>query len=318
MKKLILTLATTMLLASCGGNTSSSASSELPYELDLAVVCPVGAPAVALAPHLKSNKVEINADPANVVAYLTDGSGKDVVICPTNAGVNAITKKNAPYLLAATVTFGNFYLASTGHDDDGVLDADDYVVVFQQNNVPDKLFQYVYGDLALQNVHYVDAASNAAQVLISGKNVADNNAEADYVLMAEPALATALSKNEKAKQYADIQEEYKKKSGGEIVQASIFVHKDVKREKASAFLSSVSGWLDTFLNTPTALDKALEGIEEKTAQSKFSATPAVLKTMVEKSNRMGLGYKEAKQNKTAVENFVKLFGINELDEKVYF
>ena len=146
------------------------------YELDLKIACPSGAPAVALYKHLKEPeaKLEINASATNVVAYLAPNSSKDIVIAPTNAGITAINKKNAPFKLAATITFGNFYLAATGNDANGKLDPDDYVVAFQQNNVPDKIFRYVYSDVAFTNLHYVDQASDAAACLISGINIADS------------------------------------------------------------------------------------------------------------------------------------------------
>ncbi|MBQ9458187.1 MAG: hypothetical protein IJU64_06800 [Bacilli bacterium] len=308
-------------LTSCGGTSVSSSEKSIPSipsDPELTVACPAGAPAVALAPFANSKKVEINANPANVVAYLTENSGKDVVVCPTNAGIAAIMAKNAPYRLASTVTMGNFFLASTGHDANETLDPDDYVVVFQKGNVPDKLFQYVYGDMNLTNVHYVDAVTNAAQALITVKNISDNNAFVDYVLIAEPALSAACLKNPNAKQYANLQAEYQKKSGEKVVQASIFVHKDVDVAKANTFLGQVSEFTNGFLQDPSILDSFLGDMDESTVQSKFAINADALKRMTEGGNRMGLAYLPAKENKAAIENFMKLFGMNKVDEKVYF
>lgn len=312
MKHKYLALLSAALFASCGNNAT-------PYSLDLVAATPAGAPAVAFYKHLGSDKLEVNADPANVVAYMTDGSKKDVLVLPTNAGLAAITKKSAPYQIAATLTFGNFYLASTGKDDNDAFDQDDYVVVFQQKNVPDKIFQYVYGDKNLTNVHYVTAASDAARCLITSKNESDNNAEVKYVLMAEPALSTALGKNKAAKEYANIQTEFAKKSGGkEITQASIFVHKEADKTKVNAFLKSTKEDVEAFLKTPTVLDEALKGIDADVVSSKLGASAETLKTMASNNNRMGLGFKNAYQNKEAIENFVSLFGIKDLNEEVYY
>ena len=145
------------------------------YELDLKVVSPSGAPAVALYKFLgePEEKIEINSVASNVVAYLSPNSTKDIVIAPTNAGITAINKKNAPFKIAATITFGNFYLAATGNDANGQLDPDDYVVAFQKDNVPDKIFKYVYADVNFTNLHYVDQASDAATCLITGLNITD-------------------------------------------------------------------------------------------------------------------------------------------------
>ena len=301
-------------------STSSASSSEAstPYQLDLNVAAPSGAPAVSLYRHIADEKVEINADPANVVAYLSASSGKDIVICPTNAGVSAITKKSAPYKLAATITFGNFYLAGTGNDENKTLDKDDYVVLFQQNNVPDKLFQYVYGDLGLSNVHYVNAATDAQQTLISKKNLSDDNADVDYVLIAEPAFTGAKSKNADAYEYASIQEEFAKKSNGQqITQASIFVSNSTEKAKADAFLSSINADVTAFLANPSVLDEATAGLDDTFVQSKIGVPAAMLKKMASANNRMGLGYKEAKGNKDAVTTFCSLFGLT-LNEEVYY
>lgn len=323
MKKALFLLPALALLASCGNPSSSSLpseasqKSEAPYSLDLKVACPAGAPAVAFYRHVQSANLEVNADPANVAAYLTGNSDKDVVVLPTNAGLTAITKKNAPFQIAATITFGNFYLASTGNDDNETLDDDDYVVCFQQGNVPDKLLQYSYPTLT--NIHYVTAASDAAQVLISGTNISDNNAKADYVLMAEPALTANISKNEKAKEYSSIQEVFKQRSGNkEITQASIFVRNSLEKNKVDAFLNDISSSVSSFLATPTVLDSYLEGMDENAVKAKFSSPAAMIKNMAAKNNRMGLGYKGAYENRAAVENFSALFGIADIHEEVYY
>lgn len=311
-KSILLTLPVLAMLAACGNQNAPAE-----YQLNVSVATPAGAPAVALYQDIKNELVEVNADPANVVAYLTASASKDVVIVPTNAGLTAITKKSAPFKIAATITFGNFFLASTGNDEDGKLDDGDYVVAFQQNNVPDKIFKYCYS--SLNNVHYVTAASDAAAALVSGVNISDNNAKVDYVLMAEPALAAALSKNTKAKEYANLQSVFKEKSGGkEITQASIFVNNSADKTKVNAFLSRVETGMASFLKDPTVLDAAIEGLSEEQVKAKFSSPAAMLKNMTTKGNRMGLGYKNAYENRAAIENFVSLFGITGLNEEVYY
>lgn len=328
MKKTYLTiLPGLMALTACGtpapasSQTSVPASSESTPAATLKVACPAGAPAVAFYKHVKESEetLEINANAANVVGYLTSNSGKDIVVAPTNAGLTAIAKKSAPYKIAATLTFGNFYVAATGSDEDSVMNNDDYVVLFQQNNVPDKLFNYVYGDAGLTNIHYVNAASDAAKALITGVDSTNDNAKVDYVLLAEPALTTALSKNEKASQYADLQAEFARKSNGlKITQASIFVSNTADKASVNAYLSSIESAVKEFLATPTVLDTALEGVEAEVISAKFSASAAVLKTMASNNNRMGLGYVKASENKGAIENFMKIFGMEGIGEEAYF
>ena len=131
--------------------------------LDLQVACPAGAPATAFYKHLGNSKMEVgNAD--TIVSYLSSNSNKDVVIAPTNAGIAAINK-GATYKLAATITFGNFFILSTGNDTDGVMNKGDKVLAFQESGVPGKLFKYLYNDLELDVTFLNDAAAVKNAVL---------------------------------------------------------------------------------------------------------------------------------------------------------
>ena len=67
---------------------------------------------------------------------------KDVIVLPTNVGVKTIETAQAPYKLAATITFGNFYIASLGNDDNGIMDAT--ITSFYSKIMSDKLFHYIW------------------------------------------------------------------------------------------------------------------------------------------------------------------------------
>ena len=305
-------------LSSSEESTSSDSSAE-PYKLNLNVAVPAGAPAVAFYRHLQADdgKLEINADASNVVGYLSANSGKDIVVAPTNAGIMAIKNKNAPYTIAATLTFGNFYLAATGNDANGTLDNDDYVIAFQQNNVPDKIFRSVYPSLS--NVHYLAAASDAQKALISGIDESNDNASVDYVLIAEPAFSAAKSKKATISQYADIQAQFKAAHNGlEITQASLFVSNTAEKTKVNALLSSIEEDIGAFLDDTSVIDPYLEGMEAQAIQSKFSAPLAMLKNCTANGNRMGLGYKSAYANKDSVTNFMSLWNVSSLDEEIFY
>ncbi len=198
MKKRVLLLLGAAMLTSCSNKMN---------ELDLSVASPSGAPAISLYNFLSDQNLEVS-NAQTVISYFSVGM-KDAVILPTDVGVKMIQKTNypTPYKLAASVTFGNFFLASTGNDLNNQLDKDDYVVVFQQNAVPDLLFKYVYGN-DFTNVHYVADVNAAARCLISGKNEAEGNALVSYVLMAQPALTNALNLNSKASIHSNLQSLY--------------------------------------------------------------------------------------------------------------
>ena len=135
----------------------SISEAEASTSLNLKVAVPAGAPATAFYNHLKDSNLEVAAADT-VLAYLDNSSNKDVVIAPTNAGLAAINK-GLNMKLAATITFGNFFVVSTGNDNNDVMDKGDKVLAFQENGVGGKLFKYVYGDRELDITYVKDAAA---------------------------------------------------------------------------------------------------------------------------------------------------------------
>lgn len=304
-------------------STQSEPVSQSQNEADyssLKIITPTGAPAFAMYGEAKNPNFETNSEATSIVAMMSTGQ-YDVVVLPTNAGFNAINK-GVPYQIAATVTFGNLFVASTGNDEDGKMDKDDTIILFQQGNVPDKIFHYVYGDEFDSAAIYVKDASEAAKCLLTGKNMAGSNEPVDYVLMAEPALTTVLSNENgatygKAAVYANLQEEYAKKANGlELFQASVFVNKNSDKDKIKAFLSATEKSIKEGLEDSTKITEALGSLED--AATKYGVNPTVAANVLKKNNGMGLGFKYAFENKDAIDNFLSLFGIGETSEEVYF
>lgn len=321
MKHLFPLLLSAALLSACAAPAASSSSCDCDpsYALDLKVASPAGAPASALYKYVKDSHVEVTGAAA---AYISANSDVDVVFAPTNAGIAAI-KQGAPYQLAATVTFGNFFLVSTGKDSDGVLSADDYIVGFQQNAVPGKVISHAYPDLPVDYWTVgegSEAMQKAAACAISGINTGDDNHPVDYVFLAEPAVTNVLSKNANASVVGNVQEKFKEHSSGmQITQASIFIRNAVAKEKADAFLAAIQKDVHEFLEDPTALNQYVEGIEAESFQSIFAVGSAqALINLTRNGNKMGLGFALAKDNKDAIANFMSLFGMTKIDEAVYY
>lgn len=313
MKKALLLLVPALLLTGCN---------KPQYKLSLSVVTPSGAPSVCFYKYVADeSKVEVRSpeEASGIAAYMQTGA-KDVIVLPTNAGIQQI-KNGAQYKIAANITFGNLFIAATGNDDNGVMDGDDYVVLIQQNNVPDKLFQYCYGDLGLTNTHYLAQASNVKNVVATGKNPEDENANVDYVLVAEPAFAAGKAQNANATQYASLQEVYKTKSGGkEITQASVFIKNSVSKEDGDAFLAQLEKDINEFVTNPSVIDSYVAGFDDVQFAAKFGVGKAqLLKTLTTNGNRMGAGFKNAKANKANIDQFLKLWpAIGETSEEIYY
>ena len=321
MKKALLLLVPALLLTGCSNKKEEEKPAE-DYKLNLSIVTPSGAPSVCFYKYVADeSKVEVRSpeEASGIAAYMQTGA-KDVIVLPTNAGIQQI-KNGAEYKIAANITFGNLFIAATGNDDNGVMDGDDYVVLIQQNNVPDKLFQYCYGDLGLTNTHYLAQASNVKNVVATGKNPEDENANVDYVLVAEPAFAAGKAQNANATQYASLQEVYKTKSGGkEITQASVFIKNSVSKEDGDAFLAQLEKDINEFVADPAVIDSYVAGFDDVQFAAKFGVGKAqLLKTLTTNGNRMGVGFKNAKANKANIDQFLTLWpAIGETSEEIYY
>ena len=332
MKKILPLILTTLALSACSIDPTAKASTQASSEDNIAsadvyyypemfsIVSPTGAPALAFYNYAGYNNFETNSVPTNIVAMMNKGE-KDVVVLPTNAGVQAIVNKNAPYKIAATITFGNFYIVSMNNDDNQVMDANDTILLFQKNNVPDKIFHYIYGNALDSALHYVNAVSDAASAVIAGKfSDPDLGTELvpNYVMVAEPVLTNILSKKGDAVSvYANVQEEYKKKSNNaELFQASVFVNNSLDPNKVKYFLDDLKRDIEEAIADPSKMSEGMSKAED--AATLYGVAPQMAENVLRKNNGMGLGFKLARENKEAINTFLGIFGINNVDEKIYY
>ena len=305
MKKIILLCLMPILLAGCGKDPSPATGSGAYKKWSYYV--PVQAPAVAMAQFATFDKFETTNVPTLIAPAMAAGK-YDIVVAPTNVGINAMKSASAPYKLLGTITFGNFYIASTGNDDNEVMGVDDYIVSFQPAGIPNKVLHYCYGTGLDSAIHYVSNNLTAQTCLETGKNSGDGNADVDYVLISEPSLTLAMSNNPNVKIYEDLQNKYYNKSGGSLItQASVFVKntlmsKDVKEEFLPLLKSSIEG----FVATPKNLKKAMQKVDN--AQSIFGVTPEVAEEATKNRNRMGLGIKESKTILEDTNKFLEIIG----------
>ena len=304
-KKLVLALLPFMAITACGKSN---------YQLDLNVATPAGSPAVAFYKYLGDTEhLEVNSDANNVLAYFgaDNQTIKDVIVAPTNAGVAKI-KAGAPYKIAATVTFGNFFLLSTGKDDNEALDEGDKVLAFQENGVAGKLYKYLYGDKT-SNVTYV-ADAKAVNTAITDKSF-----DYEYVLLAQPVVSAVVSAKEGYKVFANVQNDYKEKTGGkEITQASIFIRGDVDNKVASKFLNNVEKDVKELLDDPEKFLEAVKDMDDATITAKVTAKKEAVVNLIKNGNALGIGYKNALENKAAIDAFITSLGLQESNEEIYF
>ena len=134
---------------------------------DLKILAPTGAPAVALYSLAGNSNFETTSNPQTGLIPQFKTGNYDIIIAPTHGGLTQIIKQNAQYKIAATITFGNFYIVATGNDDDEIMNEGDKVLIFQENDVPGKVFNYLYKDLKL-DITAVAAVSDTKLVIENG------------------------------------------------------------------------------------------------------------------------------------------------------
>lgn len=317
MKKLFLLLIPSLILTGCihSGDRSSKQG-----EIDtsnLKIVCPTGAPAFAFYNRADNQNFETNGVPSNIVAMLSSASDKDVVVIDTVSGLRAINN-GAPYKLAANITFGNFFIAATGNDDNGEMDAGDKIVLFGEHQTPDLLFHYLYSNTYDEGIEFVGNAQDAAKCLITGKN-AVTTSTIDYVFIAQPALYSAMQKNPNATKYVDIQAKYAQVTEGKsLIQASIFLKNTLSKEIADAFLEEVAYDIEKAVNTPEVIQETLSKNNADEMVSLYGVAPQIATTVLKDSNGLGLGYAKAIENKTNIDSFISLFSLENTNEEIYY
>ena len=309
MKKLA--LLTLTALALCGCNKTPVDTS------GLKIVCPTGAPAYAFYNHAQNNNFETNGTPSNIVAMMSAASDKDIVVIDTVSGIKAINN-GAPFKLSSTITFGNFFIAATGNDDNGVMDDGDVIVLFGEHQTPDLLFTYLFGDTLNTNKQFVGNVQDAAKVLISGKNFVTGD-NADYVFVAQPVLFNALQKNPNASTYLNVQDAYKEKTGGKsLLQASVFIRDEVDQKVSKQFLEDLKKDIEKETETPDVIAEALKDLSAEEIASIYGVPAETAVAVLKDGNGLGLGFKNAKENKDNIDSFIELFGLDKTNEKNYY
>jgi len=290
---------------------------------NISIVVPSGAPSLAFYNELDNSEFH-TGDASSIIPELKGENGSDIIVIDTVNGIKALND-GANYSLAATITFGNFYIASTGNDENGVMEDEDYIVVFSQGATPDLIFHYIYEDSLDANLHYVNAVSDAAACLIKGINISDDlrsideEPYVDYVMIAEPALTAAMAQNENISIYANIQDEYKLKTNNKsLIQASVFVSNRLSDKQINEYLDSLELDINTLLENSDVFSLATKELSDTEIKDIFGVPNSKIVSKVLYNNSIGLGFKRAIEIKDSIDQFVSIFGMDKTNEEIYF
>lgn len=326
MKKLLLLLTILLILCGCSSKPEEQEQEQQQEEevvvdtSTLSIVTPTGAPVLAFYNQIENeNYSRVSADA--ISALWTGDSSPDILVVDLTSGIKAISN-GADYKLGAIITFGNFYIAATGSDADTIMSADDKIVLFgNENMLPSKLWHYLYGEEFNNSLIYEANATLAAAALASGKS--SEGVAVDYVFLAQPALYASLKKNETSYLYRDVQEEYKNKSGLDMIQAALFINNRVDNKTADIFLNELKQSIDSAIENPDLVAEGLSVYKDDEAVAQYGFNPNVVVNVFKQknalgNNAMGLGFKRAIDIKADIDSFLNVFGIEKTSEEIYF
>ena len=284
---------------------------------DMGIVSPTGAPSLVFINCLDDPTFETNTNPKNIISMMNSNSDKRIVVMDTIAGLKAI-RNGAPYKLAFNITFGNFYLAATGNDDDYTLNSNDNIVVFGDTGA--FLFKYLYGE-NFNSIEMVASVSDAAKCLATGKNL-ETDTVVDYVLVAEPVLTTTLNNQDlptygKSYIYSNIQELYKEKTSSSYVQASVFIKDDGYIQDFNDYANYFETNVDLLLSNQEYVEEILKVNDDEETKNIFGIGSNMIKQVL-KTNSVNIGFKKAIDNKEAIDYLLNLQGIEITNEEEYF
>lgn len=311
MKKALLFIPIVSLLASCGEPNPGL------RQTDLKILSPTGAPAVSMYNFV--NGLETVLNPATELIPEFKKDNFDIIVAPAKGGLTQLVKQNAAYQMAAVVTFGNFALVSTGKDDNNQLDAGDKVLIFQPNDVPGAVFNYLYGDLSLE-VYDVENVSLTVSPLNTGSITIDSETiELDYIFSAYPVISN-LKKSSQVVERASTA--FNTKSGGKrIIQAAVFINKNLSTQKADDFLQLLQQDISAAITDPNNIVSTfnLYGGELE-QQAMFGVKASAVYDAMSDNNGLGLGFLRAKTAQEEIGFFINnIMKANlELNEEIYY
>lgn len=266
---------------------------------------PDGIPALTMAKLAKENPTvnknikinyEIQKTPDTLVSKVLSGEA-DIAVVPSNLAAQAYNK-GLPYKLAATSSWGSFYLISS----EEIKSFDDLkgkeIYNIGKGLTPDIVFKYI---LSKNNINpdkdvtltYLNAATELAPAFISGKS--------KIAVIPEPMLTNVTMKKPDTKISFDLNKEWTKLTGNVngYPQSSLIIKKELI-EKDKNF---VEEFLAKYKESIEWANKNPEKLGEYAEELKFSMNKAVVQKSMDRAN---IKYVDIKDSKRDYEDYFKV------------
>lgn len=282
---IMLTLLLTFTLSAC-----------TPAEAPIKVLVPNGAPALAQTAieYGESRKETSDFDielvfGADLLATAFATESHEIIFAPTNLGARLFTAAGASYRLAATVTWGNLFIASK-QPLDGLESLDGKkITVFGENATPDIVFRSLLGEVTFTEapqINYVDAVDMAASELETDPD--------SIVMLAEPAMSVVEMRTDETLNVIDLQAAWQTYFDQDSYpQAGVFIHKDLSDD-------IVADYLERLQESIALIYTDLETVLSYAETLDYPFPTPVLREATPRSN---IRYVDAADSKNALEFF---------------
>lgn len=300
MKKIICILSLfllSILLFSCSKEES----------IKTTIVVPKGSPYLAIAGLLSESCVEIDsvAGPSNLQSALAKGDF-DIVIAPINIAVNLYNSGNSKYQISHILTSNNAYIVTRSKNNLNNLGdlKGQKVLGFAANGIPGSILKTIYksNELDINNVLFKYSSSADIYSVFAGKET-----EEKYALMSEPEITKMVLNDNISVNKLDLCKEL----GIDVAQACIFINPDSNKDAIKNVLKLIEDNVN-FLNTNPSnyADKIIPLDRSFDAMGK--------EVIIESIPTTNIIFKEAKANKSIIENILTILNVELPNDAFYY
>lgn len=300
-----------VLLAGCTGTQPAQENTETNEEPTetaavsaegLKILTPQQAPALSLLPVIVEGKntvdYAINGAEDLKAAFISPNPEYDVIIAPTNLGVQLAAAGKTGYKLLGIVDWGNLYIVGNEEAD---LEGDGTgIAYFGQDSVPGLVFAKAFPQLTA-NAKVFNSASEAQADLMAG--------HVNAALLAEPLATATVGKSEgKLKILANVQEAW----GGEgFPMAAMFVKGDTYEANKAMYDSMLSVMKEYAESVnPDDPSKLIEDINAAGLENLGLPSAEVVAKCY---SRMNVKIAKAADAKQAVADFMAVWNVTDID-----
>ena len=298
-----------LLMVSCSIDKNAAELPKVELENEVSILVPSGTPYLALCGLLNSEKikVDISNGPSGLQSALPSGA-YDIVVAPINLAVNLYNKGNSGYQVSHILTANNTFVVTKNENKlDSILDLkDEKVLAFASNGIPANILRKVYNDnqLDISNVDFSLASSAAVYSLFAG-----GSTDAKYVLMSEPEISKLIINDKMSINVLHLS----KVLDADIAQACLYVNPNSKNIDDINKVLNLIGELVEYLNLyPKAYADAVLQLDE--SRTLIAMGKDVIVNSIPQTSII---FKEAKTNKSDIENTLNMLGVDLPNDSFY-